>query len=327
MRLIQEADLDLQFDQAERPSLVKSLAGRMSLSSPRLAAHASELQGETYKALFESAIDIVGLGRQTPDARWLGWNDNWTVEFFPALARAFPDARFIVIIRDVRSSIASLLRISDLTRIALPMSFVRCWRKQIALARYYQHLKLFQGRLCVMTYEQLVRYPEQMARHLCEFLEVEYLPEMVDGANFVGPDGGPWIPNSNFDDAPRNIIYQGSIERWKQALPAEVVRLIEFVAGRDLEMAGYDLSEPGEAATLRWDAYRRHVQDHLQCRGWRTDSRNPDIDLGLDMLRWNCLAQWTEDSRLVERCFLFAEAYESLYQRVPLFARSDEPVY
>ena len=326
MRLVQAADLDLPFDPAELPRLKRLLESRASLSSPLLVPHIGLLQGDTYKALFESAIEIVGIGRQTPDVAWPGWIDNWTVEFFPAMARRFPEARFIIIIRDVRSSIASQLRLTDLTRVALPMSFVRCWRKQIALALHYREMELFRDRLHILTYEQLVRYPEQKTREMCEFVGVEYSPDMVDSTKFVGPDGGPWIPNSNYSDTPQQGIYHDSIDRWKKALPREVIRLIEFVAGPDLEMAGYALSEPQDSGGLDWDAYDRHVQDRLRYQGWRTDNGNPEIDFGLELLRRYCLEHQPEDPSLIERCFLFPEAYQNLAEGSPLFPATRKPV-
>ena len=319
MRLVQSSDLDLQFDQSGRSQLLRALKSRTGLSSPLLVPHLSELQGETYKNLFESALRIVSLGLRTPSVEWLGFTDSWTVEFFPSLARAFPDARFIILIRDVRSAIASQARVSDPTRIALPLSFVRCWRKQIALTVHYQRSELFNGRLHVMTYEELVRDPQKTAKELCQFLGLDYTSTMIEADNFVGPTQEPWVPNTNFSNVPHQGIYLDSVDRWKTAVPVEVVRLIEFVAGPDLEFAGYDLNEPSDSASLPWDAYEWHVKNQEMCQGWRTDSGNPDVDFALDLLRQGCLRQWTNDSGLVERCFLFPEVYRSLYQGESLF--------
>ena len=319
MGMVQDADLSLSFDRDGADELVKSLGARASLSSPRLVPYVDQIRGEDYKELFEAALKVVALGRDTPNVTWLGWNDNWTVEFFPALARSIPDAKFVVLLRDVRSSIASHVRTPEAHRVSLTTSFTRCWRKQVALARHYQQMPLFEGRLKVMTYEQLAREPEQRAREFCEFLNVDYLSDMVDGGNFESPEGGPWEGNSNFADSPKGGIYLSSMERWKTALPEEQVRLIEFVAGPDLQFAGYRLNESLDTTSLSWGAYEWHVRDHEQCQGWRTDSGNPDVDFALELLRRGCLRQWTDDVSLIERCFLFPEMYRSLHAEESLF--------
>jgi sulfotransferase family protein len=311
MKLIQNSDLCTSLDKSERSELLKSLKDRMKLSSPLLIPFIDELQGENYKELFESAVKIVGKVRSDKKTEWLGFNDNWAVEFFTPLARRFPNARFVIIVRDVRSSIASHLRVDDPMRKSLPLSFVRCWRKQIAFAKHFEQMKLFDGRLHVISYEQVVKDPEKYTKMLCEFLEIEFVSDMLNTSNFVGPNGENWIPNSNFK-VPQQGIYQDSIDRWKKSLAAEMINLIEFVAGPDLKLAGYELKNLDSSETSIWDAYRQHVQDSDKCQGWRTDNLNSEIDFGFELLRQYCLKERVNNQDLIEKCFLFPEVYDSL---------------
>ena len=311
---IQKSDLSLSFDVSQLSQLMDNLGERMSLSSPMLIPYLNQLQGNTYTSLFDSALKIVGLGRNTPDTMWLGFNDNWTVEFFAPLARAFPDAKFIIFIRDVRSSIASHLRLADPKLIALTLSFVRHWRKMIAFACHFLKNDLLQDRICVVKYEDLVLDPENTARSFCDFLEIEFTPEMVDTNHFIGPHGGPWIPNSNFD-VPQQGIYKESVDRWKHSLSVDVIQLVEFVVGPDLEYVGYELFNPTSSMDQQWGAYQRHLSEHRQCLGWRTDNHNPDIDFALELFRRYCLRFKIEDPAVIARCFLFPELYESLFNK------------
>jgi len=319
MRAVQDASLDIPFNEAELPGLLVSLANRMSLSSPLLSQYLNNLRGDTYKDLFLSALEIVGTARHTPNTKWLGFNDNWTVEFFPALARAFPESHFIIIIRDVRASIATQLQLKDPGLIALIMSFARCWRKQVAMACHYQSLDLFKDRLHILTYEQLVSEPENRIKELSRFLDVDYTPDMIDTTKFVGPDGGGWIPNSNFKGAPQKGIYQGSVNRWKKVLSSETVNLIEFIAGSELEMLGYELEGTVDDDNQLYSAHDLHQKNHQECKGWRTDNNNPDLDFGLELLRQKCLQTKTHNIGLIERCFLFPDVYEKLYEGKKIF--------
>lgn len=325
MKLVQQADLDLPFDQHELPALKAVLADRMRLSSPRLIPHLDHLSGRTYRELFERGLDIIARGRGTPDVTWLGFNDNWAAEFFAPLARAFPDARFLIVIRDVRAAVSSHIRMLQAkpknplymyekspAMIALPLSFIRCWRKQVAFARHYQDLPEVRDRLMVMTYEDLVREPERETRDLCAFLGIDYRPAMIETRNFVSPDGGPWLPNSNQDNVPDHGIFPDTIDRWKRSLSLDAIRLAELVAGPDLEWAGYTLNHPGNVAELAKGAYACHAQDHERCQGWRTDNHNPDIDVALELLRRACLTGADPNPALIERCFLFPALYGAL---------------
>lgn len=328
MREIQEASFDLPFDQTGTERLHEALAARMKLSAPLLIPFVGKIRGKAYRDLLWAGLETISEARGNAQAQWLGFNDNWAIEFFGPAARTFPDARFVAIIRDVRGAVASHLRIVEAKHrnplyqyeknpamIALTLSFVRCWRKQVAFARHYQRHTDIGKRLLVIAYEQLVRNPEQEVRRLCEFLDIDFRPEMIDASKFIAGDGRQWIPNSNHDGAPRGGIYTSTIERWRETLPPGALDLIEYVSGPDLGMAGYTVARPFTEG-FPWEAYRFHAAQHQAWTGgsfgWRTDNRNPDVDFGLEMLRRNCLSQPVADPKLIERCFLFPEIYEDL---------------
>ncbi len=329
MDLIQNNDLSIEFDARELPELIRSLKDRMQLSSPRLIAHLGSLKGATYRDLYDSAMEIIAAAWEVDDVAWLGFNDNWTVEFFAPVAKSFPNGRFLILIRDVRASIASHLKLveakainplyqyeKDLSMVALVMSFARCWRKQIAFAEHYRAMDLFKDRLCITTYEQLVSNPERVTRQLCDFLDVDYLPEMIDTGHFVSPDGGPWLPNSNHGEVPRKGIYADTVDRWKTTLSQGEIALIEFVCGPELELMGYQLQNTS-FDVFPDVAFETHVRNHTSCQGWRTDNEDPTMDFGFELLRRSILKSKTDNPELIKKCFLFPEIYESLlYPRV-----------
>ncbi|MBI2339363.1 MAG: sulfotransferase [Deltaproteobacteria bacterium] len=331
MRLIQAATMDIPFDASEVAALMDSQVKRMSFSSPRLIPLIDHLKGETYRQLLDSGLRMIRLAHQRPEAAWVGFNDNWAIEFFAPIARSFPEARFMVILRDVRACISSHLRLmqavhtnplyqypKDRSLVALILSFARCWRKQVAFARHYQGMDLFKGRLHILTYEQLVKDPEKATRRLCDFLEIDYRSGMIDTKNFVAPDGGAWLPNSNQEGVPQQGIFQDTVDRWKRSLDRDILRLIEFVTAPDLAMAGYTLAEGLQNNGFYEEAYRCHVRDSRECQGWRTDNRNAEVDFGLELLRQSCLDHRTDEAKLIERCFLFPEVYRALLDKSPL---------
>lgn len=92
--------------------LQEAVRARAALESPELAAAFSGWSGETVAELFDAALAIIAdqaraCGKH--DLAVAGIKELWTVEFALPLARAFPDARFLIIHRDPRAVVASLV--------------------------------------------------------------------------------------------------------------------------------------------------------------------------------------------------------------------------
>ena len=135
---------------------------------------------------------------------------------------------------------------------------------------------------------------------------------MIDTEYFVSPDGSsPWLPNTNHYDVPQKGIYNDTVDRWKETLPKPLISLIEFVCGPELEMLGYTL-ENKNFDEFPEAAFNSHVYEHIHCKGWRTDNRNPAMDFGYELLRRNCLNHGITNKELIKKCFLFQELYEKL---------------
>jgi hypothetical protein len=332
MRLLQEASFDLPISQEEVLAVQRVMPERMKLTAPLMVPFAPTISGETYAEMMTRGIEVIGLARRKPQAAWIGFNDNWAIEFFGPLARTFPEARFLAVVRDGRSAVASHVRIleaqhrnplytykKDPAMVAMTLSFVRCWRKQLAFVRHYQ--RTLGDRLYVLSYERLVQDPETETRRLCAFLDIDYRPAMIDARNFIAGDGNVWLPNSNHEGAPEGVIYSSTVRRWKQTMPEDMADLCEFVAGPDLAMAGYELTREF-AGRFPWAALERHrteVEGWIGGGfGWRTDNRNPDLDFAHELMRRAALASPTTDTSVIERLFLFPEVYDDLREQRPL---------
>jgi len=323
MKMIQEANLDIDFNQSEIDSLRDSLANRMKLSSPLLIEHLNLLNGRTYKELLLSAQKIMAKAWGTEGIKWQGFNENWAGEFIRPIANSFEDAKFIILIRDVRSAISShinLVKHQSLNRlyqydkntnmIAGLLSFCRCWRKQVAFLHHYKASE-FSDRLFVMRYEDLVINSEEEIRNICSFLKIDFSSEMLNTENFIAPDGGQWLPNSNHSGVPKRGIYSSTIDKWKSNLNNEMISLIEFICGPELIALGYSVNN--NFTNFPSDAFEMHDFDHKNTKGWRTDNFNPTMDFGFELLRRKLLIERTNNKDLIEKCFLFDESYKALF--------------
>ena len=331
MKLLQASNLNLIFKK-DLVALKLVIKERMKLASPLLVPFLDQLRGNSYKELFDSALDIIKLGRNETNLKWLGFNDNWSSEFFAPIARTYKNAKFISIVRDVRAAIASHVRLveaehtnpqyqknkGDASMLALTMSFARCWRKHVAFSYHYQISDLLKDRILIINYEDLVIDPQKETTKMCKFLDIEYHHAMIDTNNFVGQDGGKWLPNSNQDNVPQSGIFTSSIDKWKSTLKGDMLDLIELTTGPDLEMCGYELTKSYSNEMIS-NAYHAHKNEHENWVdggwGWRTDNYNPELDISFELLRRTVIDNNESDKDLVELMILFPELIDRLYEK------------
>src|SRR5262249_42848146 len=152
-------------------------------------------------------------------------------EFIPALARALPRARFIVIRRDPRSVLSSLVAMmtTDETQAAHTISYMRHWRKEAAVLDAMAAEPSLRGRLLTVQYEAITTAPEHAARDICAFLGLAFDSVMLTPA---AADGSLSPGNSSFGDM--TGIADTSVARWRTVLDAEMVRAIECHCGPEM---------------------------------------------------------------------------------------------
>jgi hypothetical protein len=326
---VQAGDLDVPLPAGAWAALRPAIARRMRHDCADLIPHLPEVAGPTYRALVADGLRLIEKARDAAGRAWVGFKDVWIVEFFRPLARAFPDARFLVIVRDPRAVVASMHAIEriDATQVAHTLSYARHWRKGVAFAEHYQGDPALAGRLRVVAYEDLVRAPEPTARGLCEFLGIPFVPAMLDASRY--PDYatvGTWAGNSSFEAALGGISPELA-ERWRTALEPGARKLVELVCGPEMRRAGY---APDGAGADRADgeAFAYLVRNGRQPLAWRSDLGDPLLDYGLELGRAALLAAPLEtlDGPLVRRAFLFEDVFRRLRTAAAGIGASPAPV-
>lgn len=322
--LVQSATLGLPLSASRAESLIERIRNRMEHEAADLMPRAAELMATNFVDLFAKALCIIAETRQTQDCKWVGFKDVWIIEFFALLAEAFPTARFIVIMRDPRGVIASMLGSGekDRTQLAHTLSFLRHWRKCAAFAHKFSRQPLFRGRLYIVNYEALVAAPEAEARRMCGFLAVEFKPEMLVTERFQGfSETATPAGNSSFEPITSGI--QSSLaSRWRSYLPNSVRSLTEFICGPEMALAGYRDQQQVLSTPPNGDALKLLLEQAYSTFSWRSDFQDLLKDYGYELFRFELLRlalPVTElDSMLVRRCFLFESVYDALRLNQPM---------
>jgi hypothetical protein len=192
------------------------------------------------------------------------------------LSRVLPEARFIHLIRDGRDVAASLRGLPFAPGDGGIAAIAAAWRDTIWRARRVAaHLPHYTE----VRYEDLVSEPERVLRELCDFLELEFAPEMLRAherarerlaemrSATVGPDGvihlqdGTEVVARTFRPPQTDRV-----GRWRHSLSEYEVTRFERFAGGALEQSGYP-------------AYRS-VPDHAVPLG-QVAGRNPSMKVVL----------------------------------------------
>jgi hypothetical protein len=283
----------------EADGIVAKITSRAALESPETAARLGKVTGRTYRELLDSVLATLGLHEES-HLRWCGSKEVWTTEFIPVLARAYPDARFIVIRRDPRAIISSLLEMGrkDPSQAAHTVSYMRHWRKEAAVVDELLRTRSLTDRILIIRYEDLAEQSVRQYAVLADFLQIALEPFTAGAASAMV--GG----NSSYEEL--RGISAASIARWREMLFPDMVRTVEFHCAPEMLAEGY---RPAAAMPVALDeSVRRMVLAADASAGsWRSDSGNPHAELDNEIRRWSLLSRDAPrpEARIVQRHFIF----------------------
>jgi hypothetical protein len=306
------ADLDVPFDSSEWEAFHRRSVARGDLEAADLTPNYVQLRGATYREMFSNAQRIVADARDAGGRTWVGFHEAWIVEFFPALARSFPDARFLIMLRDPRATVNSMLGVRriDPTQVVQVLSYARHWRKYVALALRYRDDPLFKGRVHVTSHDRILTRTEEAVRDLCTFFAVPYDARMIDSRNFIDySTKATWKGNSSFEEKTEGISAHRAA-RWKSTLDRIVLETIEWLCGPEMRLAGYEpLSTSATDPSPSDEIVAYLIRESAAPSNWRSDLGNPLQDVGFELLRRRLIGPAGEvaDESVLRRCFLFAD--------------------
>ena len=314
MNLIQRSNLKIKLEKKKHTLLKKRILNRMKDYVPHLIKDLNLITGANFKKLFDNAIKLIDKHHDKKNIEWIGWMDSWIEEFFPILAKEYINSKFILIIRDPRASIASYKNYFNKNNkenlAPLTLSYLRCWRKQVAFSEYFKNHKSLKKRVLEIKYEDLVKNPKIITKRMCKFLGVKFSSEMIDTSNFMGlgKNTKKWKPNSNFN-SPKKGIYKNSLNKWKKFLEPDLINFIEFVVGPELRYLGY----LRKYKKFNYEKINKfHLNDFKTNKGWRTTTNPPKTDIEFERNRYELIKQKKVNKELIKTYFLFDKIYFKL---------------
>ena len=297
-----------------KSEVINDIKKRSGSSYPLLVNNLNKLKGDSYKKLFDSALSLLNNTYGLGSSVWVGFNENWAIELFPTLAMMYPKAKFLIIYRDPRASIASALKQKDVKKKIQVYSFACGWRKNIAFMLQYQSNKLFKDRLIICKYENFVKRPDQELKKILYHLNIEYLPEMLDPQCFKDGEGKTWKGNSYIHKIKPKGIYKDSINAWKNNLEPRIVKSIEFITWAELKLLGYE-TYYSDKLFLDKEALNFFYEDANVESSWKSSKLSLDQRIGMELFRSQILKSCITNLSInkIKKYFLFTEAFHYLH--------------
>lgn len=318
MNLIQKSNLKIKLEKQKHSLLKKKILNRMKDYVPHLIEDLNLIKGVNFKKLFDNAIKLVDKHHDKKNIKWIGWMDSWIEEFIPILAKEYKNSKFILIVRDPRASIASYKNYFNKNNkgnlAPLTLSYLRCWRKQVAFSEYFKNHKSLKKRVLEIKYEDLVQNPKIITKKMCKFLKIKFFPEMLDTTNFMGlgKNTKKWKPNSNFK-APQTGIYKNSLYKWKNKLPNNLKKFIEFIVGPELKYLKYNKIYKNKYTKSEYkNIIKFHSDDYKKNKGWKTTNNKPEVDIHYEVIRNKLIIEKKINEKITKEYFLFDEIYQKL---------------
>lgn len=206
----------------------------------------------------------------------------------PAIARLFPEARFVHIVRDGRDVALSNVAIAEWGPRTLPDAAL-WWRRRVRAGRRAGR-RLGARRYLEIRYEHLVDDPEPVLRTVCAFLDLEFDERLLD-------------PSDRADEVLASVRYPHQHERlrqpptpgvreWKTEMQRDDVLLFESLAGDVLSEVGYE---------RRYDRVPRRARVDAAAIAWKARTRDARGRARVLRRQVTNARAWTQLGRIVTR--------------------------
>lgn len=240
---------------------------RLGIPRDTVQAALREQSPETFADAARVVFDLYARSR---GKRLYGDKTPLYVSFMEPLADLFPESRFVHLVRDGRDTVLAYLERDKGPADVAEGAFH--WRLRVTRG-HRSGEKLGPDRYREFHYEDLVDDTEGTVRRICEFIGLEFSPEMLDyqarSEQFLADAKNPG-DHQHLTMAPT----KGLID-WRTAMSAEDLAVFESIAGDTLEAVGYELASertlPRSRVWAEWARWQtRRVMWRLRWKAGRT---------------------------------------------------------
>ncbi len=210
----------------------------------RLFVSVDELKNEmagclTYSDIFKRFMDV-----QMQHEEKVRWGNNAPRDLFSVddILEFYPNAKIIVCVRDARAFLLSYQgkwkvtgdeHVERLKKLYHPVITSLLWKASMKLVPALKK-KVPTENIIIVKYEDLVTSAEKTVRHICDVIQEDYEPDMLN------------VMTHNSSNAPQaGGIFSTSVFRWKTDLKPEEIAVSQLFCKKQLSDLGYGFVSPG----------------------------------------------------------------------------------
>lgn len=149
------------------------------------------------------------------------------------------------------------------------------WKKAQCLALRMRS-QLSRNRFFSLSYESLISDPESTLQSLCNFLEVDYTPEMLDF--YESKEAVITASSSSLWSNVKDPIKQDNTKKFLHYSYPEEVRIFELIAGDILSILDYDRVYTKEGETLSFSSAEIAEFDRINQERKKQIAQNMDLE-------------------------------------------------
>lgn len=202
------------------------------------------------------------------------------VHYAEELIELFDDLLFLHVVRDPRAQINSINRaiIHDFDTVLNALTWVKAYETGKKIAEKYP------DRVLTIRFEDFLSNQEGVLRQICQFLGIDFLPEMLDvsksqEAQKISVLSDLWKSNAS-EPIPANV------DKFKKTLSLEEIEIIETLTGTLMDYYGYERMTLGKAEiTPHMIAAAKERSDQKKKDAWLNLRVNNYQDYQLRMFR------------------------------------------
>lgn len=288
LNLMLNSDLNLKFPNKLWKKFLDQSSNRIDHDSADLIKNFKLLKSNTFRGILKNLFKIIKITRKVKRRKLIGINESWNICSYPAIAKSFPKAKFIILIRDPRAIYAALEKnASKRKELKVQiLSVIRHFRKYVILSNFFLKLKIFDKKILILRFEDLINKPKKQIKMMCKFLNIRYVKSMIDVKNFIDHAKNDKYTGSSAFELKFKSFDKRPIKNWEKYLTPIDVKTIEFLCSKELKSAGYKLKYKLNKKDLKQISNNLR-NDYKKKVNWKTDNNNFNLDLKYEIKREN----------------------------------------
>ncbi|MQA99027.1 MAG: hypothetical protein GEU78_01830 [Actinobacteria bacterium] len=201
--------------------------------------------GDRDRMRFAEAIDATfhAWARVHGKSRW-GDKTPRYIECMPLILSLFPGARFVHLVRDGRNVALSYADVPFGPKTVAKAADL--WARRVRIGMQ-EGRSMEPGHYIEIVYEDLVEDPLGEVKTLCEFIDLEFEPDMLD---YTEKARSAMLPSAKTLN-PHVSEKPHAVRAWQTEMPDEHVEIFEAVAGDTLSELGYERRFPSPSGKAK----------------------------------------------------------------------------